>query len=134
MDRAAVLEMADRVAAPHATVAIMGVGSLGTHESEWTSALRELIRTYLGPVRRACPRVTYAAPGGSYEDDLATSPFSDVSEHRCALPNPMGAYCRAGLDTYRSGQMMAVHFQEPTDPIAYDAARDRRRPVPAVGT
>ncbi|WP_329206416.1 NUDIX domain-containing protein [Streptomyces sp. NBC_00683] len=51
-----------------------------------------------------------------------------------ALPNPMVAYCRAGLDTYRSGQMMAVHFQEPTDPIAYDAALDRRRPVPAVGT
>ncbi|MFF1839011.1 phosphotransferase [Streptomyces sp. NPDC058231] len=51
-----------------------------------------------------------------------------------ALPEPMVAYCRAGLDTYQSGQVMAVHFQEPTDPIAYNAALDRRRPVPAVGT
>ncbi|MGI5262396.1 phosphotransferase [Streptomyces angustmyceticus] len=51
-----------------------------------------------------------------------------------ALPEPMVAYCRAGLDTYRSGQMMAVHFQEPGDPIAYSPAADRCRPVPAVGT
>ncbi|WP_405893409.1 phosphotransferase [Streptomyces sp. NBC_01527] len=51
-----------------------------------------------------------------------------------ALPEPMVAYCRAGLDTYRSGQMMAVHFQEPGDPIAYDPAFDRCRPVPAAGT
>ncbi|MEV6393521.1 phosphotransferase [Streptomyces sp. NPDC051907] len=51
-----------------------------------------------------------------------------------ALPEPMVAYCRAGLDAYQSGQMMAVHFQEPTDPIAYDPALDRRRPVPVVGT
>lgn len=51
-----------------------------------------------------------------------------------ALPEPMVAYCRSGLDTYRSGQMMAVHFQEPGDPIAYDPAFDRSRPVPAVGT
>ncbi|MFD3563426.1 phosphotransferase [Streptomyces sp. NPDC058686] len=50
-----------------------------------------------------------------------------------ALPEPMVAYCRAGLDTYRSGQMMAVHFQEPGDPIAYDPAFDRCRPVTAVG-
>ncbi|MER8084237.1 phosphotransferase [Streptomyces sp. NPDC094048] len=51
-----------------------------------------------------------------------------------ALPEPMVAYCRAGLDTYRSGQMMAVHFQEPGDPIAYAPAFDRCRFVPAVGT
>lgn len=51
-----------------------------------------------------------------------------------ALPEPMVAYCRAGLDAYRSGQAMAVHFQEPGDPIAYDPAFDRCRPVPAVGT
>lgn len=85
MDRAAVLKTADRVAAPHATVAIMGDGSLWTHESEWTSALRELVRTYLGPVRRAGTCGTYAAPGSSYEDDLAISPFSGVSEHRFPL-------------------------------------------------
>ncbi|MFF1839012.1 hypothetical protein ACFVXE_33250 [Streptomyces sp. NPDC058231] len=82
MDRAAVLEMADRVAAPHAAVAIMGDGSLWTHDADWTSALRELIQTYLGPVRRAGTRGTYATPDRSYADDLTTSPFSDVTEHR----------------------------------------------------
>ncbi|MFE2849765.1 phosphotransferase [Streptomyces lavendulae] len=52
-----------------------------------------------------------------------------------ALPEPMVAYCRAGLDTYRTGGAMAVHFQEPGDPIAFDPAFDRRRPVPsAAGT
>ncbi|WP_236242396.1 phosphotransferase [Streptomyces sp. CC228A] len=51
-----------------------------------------------------------------------------------ALPDPMVAYCRAGLDTYREGQAMAVHFQRPDDPICYDPTADRRRPVPAVGT
>lgn len=42
-----------------------------------------------------------------------------------ALPEPMVAYCRAGLDAYRAGARMAVHFQEPGDPIAYDPAADR---------
>ncbi len=51
-----------------------------------------------------------------------------------ALPDPMVAYCRAGLDTYRDGQAMTVHFQQPDDPIAYGPALDRRRPVPAAGT
>ena len=82
MDRAAVLEMADRVAAPHATVAVMGDGSLWTHDAEWTGALRELIQTYLGPDRRAGTRGSYATPGRTYEDDLAASPFSELREHR----------------------------------------------------
>ncbi|ORT60714.1 phosphotransferase [Streptomyces sp. CB03238] len=51
-----------------------------------------------------------------------------------ALPEPMVAYCRAGLDTYRAGRVMAVHFQQPGDPIAYDPALDRCHPVPAAGT
>ncbi|MGW5680064.1 NUDIX domain-containing protein [Streptomyces sp. NPDC003860] len=42
-----------------------------------------------------------------------------------ALPAPMVAYCRAGLDAYRTGAPLAVHFQEPADPIAYDPATDR---------
>ncbi|MEU5217403.1 phosphotransferase [Streptomyces sp. NPDC020807] len=42
-----------------------------------------------------------------------------------ALPEPMVAYCRAGLDAYRTGARMAVHFQEPGDPIAYDRFVDR---------
>ncbi|MER6719858.1 phosphotransferase [Streptomyces halstedii] len=47
-----------------------------------------------------------------------------------ALPEPMVAYCRAGLDAYRSGARMAVHFQEPGDPIAYDRSVDRLVLVP----
>ncbi|MFF8908735.1 phosphotransferase [Streptomyces olivaceoviridis] len=41
------------------------------------------------------------------------------------LPEPMVAYCRAGLDAYRADARMGVHFQEPGDPIAYDPAIDR---------
>ncbi|MFF4187158.1 phosphotransferase [Streptomyces sp. NPDC001691] len=47
-----------------------------------------------------------------------------------ALPAPMVAYCRAGLDAYRAGARMAVHFQEPGDPIAYDRSVDRLVLVP----
>ncbi|MER5549782.1 class I SAM-dependent methyltransferase [Streptomyces sp. NPDC002589] len=82
MDRPAVLAMADRVAAPQAAVAIMGDGSLWTQDAQWTRALRELIQTYLGPDRRAGTRGTYTEPGRSYEDDLADSAFSEVTEHR----------------------------------------------------
>ncbi|MFF5488680.1 NUDIX domain-containing protein [Streptomyces virginiae] len=46
-----------------------------------------------------------------------------------ALPDPMVAYCRAGLDTYLAGETVAIHFQEPGDPIAYNPALDRRRPL-----
>ncbi|WP_454663039.1 class I SAM-dependent methyltransferase [Streptomyces avermitilis] len=81
MARAEVLAMVDRVAAPHAVVAIMGDGSLWTHQADWTTALRELIQTYLGEDRRAGTSGTYAEPGRSYQDDLAESAFSDVTEH-----------------------------------------------------
>ncbi|MFD9792523.1 methyltransferase [Streptomyces sp. NPDC059070] len=47
-----------------------------------------------------------------------------------ALPEPMVAYCRAGLDAYRAGARMAVHLQEPGDPITYDPSVDRLRLVP----
>ncbi|MFF0433878.1 phosphotransferase [Streptomyces sp. NPDC004327] len=50
-----------------------------------------------------------------------------------SLPEPMVAYCRAGLDAYRAGARMALHFQEPGDPIGYDPAVDRLRLVPAPG-
>ncbi|WP_282697653.1 methyltransferase domain-containing protein [Streptomyces sp. CC208A] len=82
MSHPEVLDMADRVAAPHAVVAIMGDGSLWTHQADWTAALRELIQTYLGDDRRAGTRGTYTGPGRPYEDDLADSAFSDVTEHR----------------------------------------------------
>ncbi|MEU5136874.1 class I SAM-dependent methyltransferase [Streptomyces californicus] len=86
MDRPAVLAMADRVAAPDATVAIMGDGSLWTHRAGWTRQLRELIQRHLGTARRAGPADAYTAPVRSYEEDLAASPWSDVAEHRCPVP------------------------------------------------
>ncbi|MER6447222.1 NUDIX hydrolase [Streptomyces venezuelae] len=36
-----------------------------------------------------------------------------------ALPAPMVAYCRAGLDAYRAERPAAVHFQQPQDTVAY---------------
>ncbi|MDV5143434.1 phosphotransferase [Streptomyces sp. SBC-4] len=48
-----------------------------------------------------------------------------------ALPEPMVAYCRAGLDAYRAGARVALHFQEPDDPIAYEPGADRLHIVPA---
>ncbi|WP_327388851.1 hypothetical protein [Streptomyces sp. NBC_01207] len=36
-----------------------------------------------------------------------------------ALPDPMAAYCRAGLDAYRAGLPAAVHFQQPGNAIEY---------------
>ncbi|WP_328786370.1 class I SAM-dependent methyltransferase [Streptomyces sp. NBC_00273] len=81
MARPEVLSMANRVAAPRAVVAIMGDGSLWTHGADWTADLRELIQSYLGEDRRAGTGGTYAGPGRSYEDDLADSAFSEVTEH-----------------------------------------------------
>ncbi|MFF2144635.1 phosphotransferase [Kitasatospora sp. NPDC058190] len=49
------------------------------------------------------------------------------------LPSPMVAYCRAGLDAYQAGRPFAVHFQQPGDPIAFDPAADRLRPVLSAG-
>ncbi|MFJ3946206.1 class I SAM-dependent methyltransferase [Streptomyces griseoaurantiacus] len=82
MDRPAVLAMADRYAAPDAAVAIMGDGSLWTHDADWTRALRELIQRYLGVERRAGTGTAYCEPRRSYEEDLAASAWSDVTEHR----------------------------------------------------
>ncbi|MFJ7126154.1 NUDIX domain-containing protein [Streptomyces sp. NPDC098101] len=51
-----------------------------------------------------------------------------------APPEPMVAYCRAGLDAYRTGAGVALHFQEPGDPIGHEPAADRLRVVPARAT
>ena len=51
-----------------------------------------------------------------------------------ALPEPMVAYCRAGLDAYRAGGRTAMHFQQPGDPIACDPAVDRLLPLPDPGS
>ncbi|MFF4448235.1 phosphotransferase [Streptomyces sp. NPDC001502] len=53
-----------------------------------------------------------------------------------ALPGPMVAYCRAGLDAYRAGLPAAVHFQQPGDAIEYGPdGPDRTRLLagPATG-
>ncbi|MFE7393246.1 phosphotransferase [Streptomyces sp. NPDC057582] len=47
-----------------------------------------------------------------------------------ALRDGMVAYCRAGLDAYRAGARVAVHFQLPGDTIAYTPNADRLRLVP----
>ncbi|WP_405557519.1 NUDIX domain-containing protein [Streptomyces sp. NBC_01171] len=49
-----------------------------------------------------------------------------------ALPAATVAYCRAGLDAYRAGEHLAVHFQRPVDPIAHAPAADRLQFVPGV--
>lgn len=53
-----------------------------------------------------------------------------------ALPAPMVAYCRAGLDAYRAGLPAAVHFQQPGDAIEHRSdGPDRTRLLsgPPVG-
>ncbi|MFE1558332.1 phosphotransferase [Streptomyces sp. NPDC058734] len=53
-----------------------------------------------------------------------------------SLPDPMVAYCRAGLDTYRAGLPAAVHFQQPHDAIEYspdDADRTQLLAGPPAG-
>ncbi|MEU5805919.1 phosphotransferase [Streptomyces sp. NPDC047718] len=44
-----------------------------------------------------------------------------------ALPDPMVAYCRAGLDAYRAGHPGAVHFQQPGDPVPHQEGDGRQR-------
>nr|WP_150136041.1 NUDIX domain-containing protein [Streptomyces hyaluromycini] len=50
-----------------------------------------------------------------------------------ALPEPMVAYCRAGIDAYRAGATLAVHFQQPGDPIAHHPATDPLTLAPTAG-
>ncbi|MFI9210301.1 phosphotransferase [Streptomyces sp. NPDC053253] len=50
------------------------------------------------------------------------------------LPDPMVAYCRAGLDAYRAGALVALHFQDPGDAIAYAPSADRLALVPDRGS
>ncbi|MFB7224428.1 class I SAM-dependent methyltransferase [Streptomyces sp. NPDC056227] len=80
-----VLAMAHRIAAPEATLAIMGDGSLWTHEADWTRALRDLIQQYLGPGRRAGVLSDYPKPVRPFQEDLADSAWRDVTEHRFPL-------------------------------------------------
>jgi SAM-dependent methyltransferase len=46
------------------------------------------------------------------------------------LPDDMVAYCRAGLEAYRTGQRFVLHLHEPGDLIAHDpAGPDRVTPL-----
>ncbi|MFK0017172.1 class I SAM-dependent methyltransferase [Streptomyces sp. NPDC091027] len=96
MARPAVLAMAGRVAAPQATVAVMGDGSLWTHPAEWTAALKGLIQSHLGEYRRAGAAGAYSEPGRRYEDDLAGSAFSDITEHRIPFTRAWTPPCVLG--------------------------------------
>ncbi|MFC8954387.1 NUDIX domain-containing protein [Streptomyces sp. NPDC057101] len=97
---------------------------------------------------RAAVTVHHRAPGGSarvgffFEVRRWSGAPRVLEPEKCdamdwfpldALPGPMVAFCRAGLDAYRSGGRIALHHCEPDDPIAYDPALDRLRVVPDRG-
>ncbi|MEU7339650.1 class I SAM-dependent methyltransferase [Streptomyces sp. NPDC007074] len=77
-----VLAMAHRVAAPQASLAITGDGSLWTYEADWTRAPRHLIQQYVGPGRRADTMGDYTQPIRPFQEELTDSAWSDVAEHR----------------------------------------------------
>ncbi|MFJ7494406.1 methyltransferase [Streptomyces sp. NPDC097727] len=109
MDRPAAPAMADRATTPAAAVAVMGDGSLWTHEAEWTSAPRELIQSCLVAERRADATGAYTEPRNRYEDDLAESAFSDATKHRFPIrrtwaSNHHGYPCRCSVTACRSGR------------------------------
>lgn len=121
----------------------------GAHEDIVTALVRETLEetgVVVDPAdARAAVTVHHRSPGGGARVGF----FFEVRRwrgdprvrepHVCdamrwfpldALPDPVVAYCRAGLDAYRAGTRLAVHFQEPHDPIAYDPEVDRLRRVP----
>ncbi|MGW2634857.1 NUDIX hydrolase, partial [Streptomyces chattanoogensis] len=51
----------------------------------------------------------------------------EMGWHRLtALPTDMVAYCRAGLEAYRRGARIALHFQQPGDPVEYRPGTEQR--------
>jgi 8-oxo-dGTP pyrophosphatase MutT (NUDIX family)/Ser/Thr protein kinase RdoA (MazF antagonist) len=123
----------------------------GPHEDVVTALVREAreeTSVIIDPADvRAAVFVHHRSPGGSSR----TGVFFDVRRwqgdariaepHLCDamewtrlddLPAAMVAYCRAGLDAYQAGARLAIHFQMPGDPIAYDPDADRLRLVPDV--
>ncbi|MFJ8785843.1 hypothetical protein [Streptomyces sp. NPDC102476] len=85
---------------------ITGDRSLWTYEADSTGVLRGQIQTYHGEDRRTGPHGTYAGPGRSYEDDLADSAFSDVTE--CRFP-----VARAWLPEDVVGYLRTTSFAHP---------------------
>lgn len=129
MDRPAVLAMADRVAAAHAAVAVMGDGSLWTYQADWTAALRGLIQSHLGEDRRAGTTGTYREPGRRYEDDLADSAFSDLTEHRIPFTRfwtPRGVLGYLRSTSFARPGLFADHvrFEEQAHALLVQHAQD----------
>ncbi len=129
MDRPAVLAMADRVAAPHAAVAIMGDGSLWTHEADWTAALKGLIQAHLGEERRAGTTGAYREPGRRYEHDLADSAFSDLTEHRVPFTRawtPRGVVGYLRSTSFARPDLFTDHrrFEEQAQALLHQHAQD----------
>ncbi|CAL9330312.1 hypothetical protein [Streptomyces sp. enrichment culture] len=80
-DRSAIPAMVGRVTAPGAHPAITGNGSLWTRQTSWTAALEQLIRSCLGVEGRAGGSGVRDWPGRPYADDLAESPYPQVTQH-----------------------------------------------------
>ncbi|WP_406011898.1 class I SAM-dependent methyltransferase [Streptomyces sp. NBC_00984] len=116
MDRQAALAMADRVTTPGATVAVMGDGSLWTYEAKWTLALKGLIQSYLGTVRRAGTTGVYAN-----------------SSNEAAAPGP-GSVPRAACEhhTQRTRPVEEQHHGV-RRPRGMAQALRRREELPAAG-
>ncbi|CAM5504870.1 MULTISPECIES: phosphotransferase [Streptomyces] len=123
----------------------------GPYEDVVTALIREA-REETGVVIdpadvRAAVSVHHRSPGGASrtghffevrrwqgEPGIAEPDICDAMDWAplTALPAPMVAYCRAGLDAYSNGARLAVHFQLPGDSIAFDPDADRLRLVPNV--
>ncbi|MEU6379552.1 class I SAM-dependent methyltransferase [Streptomyces sp. NPDC046909] len=86
MDRAAVLAMAERIAAPHTVLALLDDGPLLAHRSDWAGPLRELIQSSLDPDHSPARPSPRSAQHLHYESELAGSAFSDVSRHLFRFP------------------------------------------------
>ncbi|MFE9826489.1 phosphotransferase [Streptomyces sp. NPDC005791] len=123
----------------------------GPHEDVVTALVREAreeTSVVIEPADvRAAVFVHHRSPGGSSRTGLffavrrwqgdariAEPHLCDAMEWTLLddLPTPMVAYCRASLDAYQAGARLAIHFQMPGDPIAYDPDADRLHLVPDV--
>ncbi|SEO10276.1 methyltransferase domain-containing protein [Actinacidiphila rubida] len=83
----------------------------------------------------------HARIGWFFEAELPAGAAEPVNRepHKCSgigwyplddLPRDMVAYCRAGLEAYRTGRRFVLHLHEPDDPIAHDpAGPDRVMPL-----
>lgn len=108
----------------------------GPHEDVVDAVIRETLEETGVVVERAGLRavvtVHHRAPGGAarigvFFEALRRRGDPRIMEpDKCdgmgwfgpgALPEPMVAYCKAGLDAYLAGVPLVTHFQNPGDPI-----------------